>query len=135
MKASRYVVPLAMLAAASISLTACASNESAASSTTTATSANLSGSLNGIGSSAQGTAETTWIAGFQSANSKVTINYDPQGSGAGRKSFISGAADFAGSDAHLSDAEAAGSFSGCAAGSKAINLPVYISPIAIAYNV
>jgi phosphate transport system substrate-binding protein len=48
---------------------------------------------------------------------------------------MSGAADFAGSDAALSDKELAGSFSGCAAGSKAIDLPVYISPIAIAYNV
>ena len=44
-------------------------------------------------------AQNAWVAGFQTGDPDVTINYDPQGSGAGRKSFISGAADFAGSDA------------------------------------
>jgi phosphate transport system substrate-binding protein len=134
-KLKRFGAPLAILAAAAISLTACASNEGSTPSTTTAAPSNLSGTLNGIGSSAQGTAQTTWIAGFQQSNPKVTINYDPQGSGAGRTSFISGAADFAGSDAALKDTELAGTFAGCAAGSKGIDLPVYISPIAIAYNV
>jgi phosphate transport system substrate-binding protein len=134
-KLKRLGAPLAVLAAAAISLTACASNEGSAPASTSAAPSNLSGTLNGIGSSAQGAAQTTWIAGFQEANPKVTINYDPQGSGAGRKSFISGAADFAGSDAALKDEELAGSFAGCAADSKAIDLPVYISPIAIAYNV
>jgi phosphate transport system substrate-binding protein len=134
-KLKRFGAPLAILAAAAISLTACASNEGSTPSTTTAAPSNLSGTLNGIGSSAQGTAQTTWIAGFQESNPKVTINYDPQGSGAGRTSFISGAADFAGSDAALKDTELASTFAGCAAGSKGIDLPVYISPIAIAYNV
>ncbi|WP_426625015.1 phosphate ABC transporter substrate-binding protein PstS [Leifsonia sp. McL0607] len=135
MKLKRLGVPVALLAAAAISLTACASNEGSTPATTTAKPSNLSGTLNGIGSSAQGAAQTVWIAGFQQANPKATVNYDPQGSGAGRKSFISGAADFAGSDAALSDAELGGTFAGCAANSKGIDLPVYISPIAIAYNV
>jgi phosphate transport system substrate-binding protein len=134
-KLKRLGAPLAILAAAAISLTACASNEGSTPSTTTAAPSNLSGTLNGIGSSAQGAAQTTWIAGFQQENPKVTVNYDPQGSGAGRTSFISGAADFAGSDAALKDTELAGTFALCAAGTKAIDLPVYISPIAIAYNV
>ena len=136
MKLKRYGAPLAILAAAAISLTACASNEGGSTASTTSKApSNLSGTLNGIGSSAQGTAQTTWIAGFQTDNPKVTINYDPQGSGAGRTSFISGAADFAGSDAYLKDTELAMDFKGCAAGTKGIDLPVYISPIAIAYNV
>ncbi|MFF1878350.1 phosphate ABC transporter substrate-binding protein PstS [Leifsonia sp. NPDC058230] len=135
MKLKRLGAPLAILAAAAISLTACASNEGSTPSTTTAAPSNLSGTLNGIGSSAQGAAQTTWIAGFQQENPKVTVNYDPQGSGAGRTSFISGAADFAGSDAALKDTELAGDFALCAAGTKGIDLPVYISPIAIAYNV
>lgn len=135
MKLKRLGAPLAILAAAAISLTACASNEGSTPATTSAAPSNLSGTLNGIGSSAQGTAQTTWIAGFQQDNPKVTINYDPQGSGAGRTSFISGAADYAGSDAALKDTELASTFAGCAAGSKGIDLPVYISPIAIAYNV
>ncbi|MFJ8894544.1 phosphate ABC transporter substrate-binding protein PstS [Leifsonia sp. NPDC102414] len=134
MKLKRVGAPLAILAAVAISLTACASNEGSTPATTTAKPSNLSGTLNGIGSSAQGAAQTVWAAGFQTANPKVTVNYDPQGSGAGRTSFISGAADFAGSDAALKDAELASTFAGCAAGSKGIDLPVYISPIAIAYN-
>ena len=135
MKLKRLGAPLAILAAAAISLTACAANEGSTPATTSAKPSNLSGTLNGIGSSAQGAAQTVWAAGFQTANPKVTVNYDPQGSGAGRTSFISGAADFAGSDAALKDTELAGTFAGCAAGSKGIDLPVYISPIAIAYNV
>lgn len=135
MNLKRIGAPVALLAAAAISLTACAANEGSTPSTTTAKASNLTGTLNGIGSSAQGAAQTVWAAGFQQANPKVTVNYDPQGSGAGRKSFISGAADFAGSDAALKTEELASTFAGCAAGSKGIDLPVYISPIAIAYNV
>lgn len=130
----RYSAPIALLVVGAISLTGCAANENTTPAGST-TSSSLSGTLNGIGSSAQGTAQTVWAAGFQTANPGVTINYDPQGSGAGRTSFISGAADFAGSDAALSDDELTKTFAGCAAGSSALDLPVYISPIAIAYNV
>jgi phosphate transport system substrate-binding protein len=135
-KLSRYGAPVAIIAAAAIALTGCAANEgSTPSNSETKSASTLSGTINGVGSSAQGTAQTTWIASFQQTNPDVTVNYDPQGSGAGRKSFISGAADFAGSDAALKDAELAGDFAMCAAGTKGIDLPVYISPIAIAYNV
>nr|WP_241732467.1 phosphate ABC transporter substrate-binding protein PstS [Galbitalea soli] len=115
-------------------MSSCASNESPAPAASGSTAA-LSGTLNGIGSSAQAAAETAWISGFQSANSGVTVNYDPQGSGAGRTSFIAGSADFAGSDAALKDTELATPSPLCKSGTKAIDLPVYISPIAIAYNV
>lgn len=138
MKLTR-IAPLGALAVASVLVLAgCASNEASADSNAPAdgsSSSALTGTINGIGSSAQGTAQQTWIAGIQTANPDLNINYDPQGSGAGRKSFISGAADFAGSDAALNDEELAGSFAMCADGTKAIDLPVYISPIAIAYNI
>jgi len=133
------IAPLGAVAvAAALVLAGCASNEGGGGSTpsdSASAAPQLSGTLNGIGSSAQGTAQTTWITGIQTTNSGLTINYDPQGSGAGRKSFISGAADFAGSDAALKDTELSGTFALCADGTKAIDLPVYISPIAIAYNV
>jgi phosphate transport system substrate-binding protein len=129
----RHLAPLALVVAGAAALTGCAANESRAD--TSAASSSLTGTLNGIGSSAQGTAQTVWAAGFQTAHPDVTVNYDPQGSGAGRKSFISGAADFAGSDAALSDDDLAQTFAGCVADSSALDLPVYISPIAIAYNV
>ncbi len=83
----------------------------------------LSGTLTGSGSSAQQTAESTWAAGIQNVAPGATVNYSPDGSGAGRKNFISGAADFAGSDAALKDEELSGSFALCAADSKAIDIP------------
>lgn len=126
----------AIAVVSTILLSSCAANEDTPSPAgSKAPVSKLTGTLNGIGSSAQGAAETAWIAGFQEANPKVTINYDPQGSGAGRTSFISGAADFAGSDAAMKDTELATPSPLCKADTKAIDLPVYISPIAIAYNV
>nr|WP_216851836.1 phosphate ABC transporter substrate-binding protein PstS [Herbiconiux sp. VKM Ac-2851] len=120
-------------------MSACASNEggapAAGGSSDAASASALTGTLTGIGSSAQGSAQEAWIAAFQTANPDVTVNYDPQGSGAGRESFISGASAFAGSDSALNDDELAGEFASCAPGTKAIDLPVYISPIAVVFNV
>jgi len=133
----------AIAIAGAVVLSSCAANEDAGnggnSSSPAASSgvdySKLSGTLTGSGSSAQQTAEATWASGFQGQASGVTVNYSPDGSGAGRKNFISGAADFAGSDAALSEDELGGKFAACAADSKAIDIPVYISPIAIAYKV
>jgi len=131
----------AIAIAGAVVLSSCAANEDSGGTTSSPTSSSgtdyskLSGTLTGSGSSAQQTAEATWAAGFQSVASGVTVNYSPDGSGAGRKNFISGAADFAGSDAALKDEELSGTFALCAADSKAIDIPVYISPIAIAYKV
>jgi phosphate transport system substrate-binding protein len=122
---------------AMIALSSCASNEAPAagsSSGGSASSATLSGTLNGVGSSAQTNAQTAWQKGFQTANSGVTVNYDPQGSGAGRTAFESGGADFAGSDSALPPEELSGDFKDCKAGTKGIDIPVYVSPIAIVYN-
>jgi phosphate transport system substrate-binding protein len=132
----RYGVAVAILATAAISLTACASNEAApaATSTSSATSTPATGTLNGSGSSAQANAETAWVAGFQEANPAATINYASVGSGAGVAAFISGGMQFAGSDAALTDAQLAGTFTGCAAGAKGIDIPNYIAPIAVAFN-
>jgi phosphate transport system substrate-binding protein len=91
--------------------------------------------LTGKGSSAQKAAQEKWTADFQTKNSGITVNYSPDGSGAGRSAFIAGAVDFAGSDRPLKDDEmGAGKFAACAADSNALNLPVYISPIAVIYK-
>ncbi|WP_232549201.1 phosphate ABC transporter substrate-binding protein PstS [Propioniciclava soli] len=133
--------PLAVLTATALSLTACAANEGtsaapAGGDTTAAQTSTLSGTLAGRGASSMSVAQQTWIAGFQTANPGVTVNYSPDGSGAGRESFISGAVGYAGSDRALKDDEmGAGKFAGCTADSNALNLPVYISPIAIIFNV
>ncbi|HEY0374755.1 MAG TPA: phosphate ABC transporter substrate-binding protein PstS [Amnibacterium sp.] len=124
---------------AMIALSSCASNEPPANAGSTSGSsgsapASLSGTLNGVGSSAQTNAQTAWQKGFQTANSGVTVNYDPQGSGAGRTAFENGGADFAGSDSALPAAELSGAFKECKAGTKGIDIPVYVSPVALVYN-
>ncbi len=122
----------AIAVASTILLASCAANEQPP---TDEPGAPLSGELNGSGASSQGSASDAWIAAFQTANTGVTINYSPDGSGAGRKAFISGGVSYAGSDSALSDDELAGDFAACAPGTKAIDLPVYISPIALIFNV
>lgn len=94
----------------------------------------ISGTLVGVGASSQAAAMAGWQAGFQTTHPGSTIEYDPVGSGGGRKALLEGGADFAGSDAALSDAEYEASKMACAGDLGAINLPHYISPIAIAYN-
>lgn len=125
----------AIAIAATIVLSSCAANEAAPATSAPAAPSKLTGTLNGIGSSAQANAENAWIAGFQTSNPKVTVNYDSQGSGAGRTAFLAGSADFAGSDAALKDTELATQSPTCAAGTKPIDLPVYISPIGVVYNI
>ena len=96
----------------------------------------LSGNLVGAGASSQDAAQQAWIAGFQTANPDVTIDYDPSGSGAGRETFLEGASDFAGSDRAFDDEEiAAGGFAKCAPDTDIVELPLYISPIAVIFNV
>jgi phosphate transport system substrate-binding protein len=94
----------------------------------------VSGTLIGAGASSQAAAMQGWQAGFQAANPDSTVEYDPIGSGGGRETFLAGGSDFAGSDAALKDDEYAASIDRCAGDLGAINLPHYISPIAIPYN-
>ena len=93
-----------------------------------------SGTLIGAGASSQAAGMQGWQAGFQAANPDATVEYDPIGSGGGRETFLSGGSDFAGSDAALKDDEFEQSKDRCAGDQGAINLPHYISPIAIPYN-
>lgn len=94
----------------------------------------VSGTLVGAGASSQAAAMQGWQVGFQDANADATVEYDPTGSGGGRELFLAGGSDFAGSDAALKDDEYEASKSKCAGTEGAINLPHYISPIAVAYN-
>lgn len=127
----RYGRPAVIAIVAALALSSCAANEGGA----PATDSTLAGTLNAGGASTQQAAQAAWIASFQTSNPDVTINYDPSGSGAGRSTFIAGGSAFAGSDSYLKDEELAGDFASCAAGTKAVDLPVYISPIAVIFNV
>src|SRR4051794_39535847 len=94
----------------------------------------LSGTLNGGGSSAQESAQGVWRAGFQESNSGATVNYDPVGSGTGRENFISKAYSFAGSDSALSTDEGELDAAKERCGGDGIEVPAYISPIAVIFN-
>lgn len=61
--------------------------------------------LNGSGSTFQAPAESEYAYAFPYIDPAVTINYQPTGSGAGKKAIIDGTVDFAGSDAVLTDQE------------------------------
>jgi phosphate transport system substrate-binding protein len=134
----RFTAFAAIALAGTFALTACAANEggtAAPSGSASGEATTLSGDLTGSGASSQGSAQEAWIAGFQTANPDVTITYDPAGSGAGRSAFISGGVNFAGSDSSLNDEELAGDFAACAPDTDVFEVPAYISPIAVVYNV
>jgi len=91
----------------------------------------LNGTLNLGGATSQTAAQEAWRAGFQDANPKVTVNYDPTGSGTGQKNFAGGGYAIAGSDAAIAEGGAA---AGCAKGSTLVQVPAYLSPIAVVFN-
>ena len=95
--------------------------------------ADLSGTLNGAGASSMEDAQGAFIGGFMAQNSGATVTYDGVGSGKGREQFLAAATNFAGSDAYLKDEEVEASKDRCFGG-QAFDIPVYISPIAVVYN-
>ena len=118
-----------------LSAAACGGGSSSSTGTGGGTGASLSGELAGAGSTAQQAAQEAWIAGFQEANSGVTIAYDPVGSGGGREQFTSGGVAFAGSDAALDPDELKAAEGVCGGPNNVVEVPNYVSPIAIIYNV
>jgi len=131
-KFGRFGSIAAIAIAGTILLSSCAANEGEA---PAAGGSDLAGTINGVGASSQGAAQEAWAKGFQTANPGVTINYAPEGSGAGREAFIAGGIGFAGTDSSLKDEEIAGGFAGCVEGSGYIEIPNYISPIAVIFNI
>ena len=148
----------ALALATAVSLVGCATNEvpqqptspaPGGETTTTPTTdapTALSGKLAGSGASSQGKAQDAWIATFVNANPGVSIAYEGGGSGAGRTAFVQGGVDYAGSDRALKTSELddpATAFKlgadvqpwgKCTPESGIVQLPLYISPIAIGYN-
>lgn len=132
------VLALATLAACGdsngSSSTDTSSTSTSSSSSATAGGGSASGTLSAGGSSAQGAAQTQWISDYQSKNPGVNITYNPVGSGAGRTSFEQGAFPFAGSDAFISDPTEYAAAQKACAGADPIEVPDYISPIAVIFN-
>ncbi|MBM7796017.1 phosphate ABC transporter substrate-binding protein PstS [Pseudoglutamicibacter cumminsii] len=127
----------AILSIAALGLTACGqannTSESSNNGSDNGDAKQVSGTLSGAGASSQESAIGAWTAGLQESQSKLNVQYNPAGSGAGRKAFLSGQASFAGSDAALKEDEVADAEKICGP-EGAINIPAYISPIAIVVN-
>ena len=127
----RTAAPLAVAVTLALGLSACgAANESDDAGTSASS---LTGTLNAGGASSQESAIAAWKKAFQTENPDTTINYDPVGSGGGREQFIAGGLALAGSDAYLDDEELAAAKTQCKSG--VIEVPVYVSPIAVLFNV
>ena len=137
-KSIRRVIVPSIAAGLALALSGCgAANDSGSdddSSDSGSGGESLSGTLNGGGSSAQESAQGVWRAGFQETNSGATVNYDPVGSGTGRENFISKAFSFAGSDSALSTDEGELDAANERCGGDVIEVPAYVSPIAVIYN-
>ena len=131
MMTRKNMAGVAIAVAASFALVGCAGGGS----TSSEGGSGLSGTLVGAGASSQGSAQEAWVAGFQTANDDVTVTYDPIGSGGGRETFQSGASSFAGSDRAFKVEEIAeDNFASCEPGTGIFEIPAYISPIAIIFN-
>ena len=76
---------------------------------------------------------TRFVKAFEEACPGQSLDYTPNGSGAGINEFISNQTDLAGSDSWLSKDEYAKAEQRC--GSPVWDLPMVFGPIAIAYNV
>lgn len=134
MRASiRRLAPLTAVGALALTLAACGDSAGGPDGTASDGGADLSGEIAGSGASSQENAVNGWIAGFMDAHPDLSVTYDPTGSGTGREQFLNGTVAFAGSDAALSDEELAAATERCYGG-EAIELPLYISPIAVIYN-
>ncbi len=94
----------------------------------------VAGTIAGVGATSQQAAMEAWIAAFTSVAPDATVSYDPTGSGAGRTQFTAGATQFAGSDAALKDDELAKAAQVCGGPDNVIQMPLYVSPIAVAFN-
>ncbi|MDP3967004.1 MAG: phosphate ABC transporter substrate-binding protein PstS [Nocardioides sp.] len=132
----RLATPGLAALALTLTLSACsASNEGSTGDNAAPEIEGLSGTVNGTGASSQEAAMGAWRAGFQSANSGVTVNYDPVGSGGGREQFLSGGVAFAGTDAYLDEEEGEVTKASERCGGDAIEIPNYVSPIAVVFNI
>ena len=124
----KWWLVLAASGVLALTAAACGSSDDSGSSS------GASGELAGAGSSAQQAAQEAWTAKFEDQNSDATISYDPIGSGGGRDQFIAGGATaFAGSDSPFDTDELPKATQRCAPG-ELVQIPNYLSPIAIVYN-
>ena len=145
MKLNTIGAAVGVLAASSLVLSACGSDNTSSSSGSSGSSASGSPAakvdcggkktLKSSGSSAQANAMTRFVNAFEQACDGFTLNYTSNGSGAGVKEFTGNQTDFGGSDSPLNADKGEVDAAKQRCGSDAWNLPVVFGPIAITYNV
>ncbi|OBH88901.1 phosphate ABC transporter substrate-binding protein PstS [Mycobacterium sp. E2733] len=136
---NRFRAAIGVLTVAVLALPGCGTNENGAGANagpgTSSGKLSCGGkkSLKASGSTAQANAMTRFVRAFEQACPGQTLNYTPNGSGAGIGEFTANQTDFTGSDSPLAPIEYFAARQRC--GSPAWNLPVVFGPIAITYNV
>ncbi len=83
--------------------------------------------LTGSGSSFVDPAMQLWVQKYKDLAPNVSINYQSVGSGQGKKDFIGGVTDFAGTDAYMTDDE-------MKQAPGTLHIPVVLGPVAIIFN-
>jgi phosphate transport system substrate-binding protein len=129
---------VAGLVAGALALTACGSDNTDSGGGSNATSGGssadcASGTLSWDGSSAQKTAVAEWTKQYQDKCADASINYQGQGSGAGRTAFYGGQIPMAGSDSSIKDEDRSKADARCSGG-KAVDLPMVLTPVTFIYN-
>ena len=122
----RTALPAVAVLTLGLTMAACGNNNSSGSGS------GGGDTLSGGGATSQANAQTAWRAAYQKANGG-TINYEEVGSGTGVTNFTSKAYSFAGTDAYLTDEQMSAAKDAC--GSDVVEVPAYVSPIAVAFNV
>ncbi|HTZ13386.1 MAG TPA: phosphate ABC transporter substrate-binding protein PstS [Mycobacterium sp.] len=138
MKINSFGAALSTLFTVALVLSACGHNNATGGNATSATlpakvACGGKQTLKASGSTAQENAMSRFIKAYEQACPGQSVNYTPNGSGAGIGEFIGNQTDFAGSDSTLNKGEEDQASKRC--GSQALELPVVFGPIAIAYNV
>jgi phosphate transport system substrate-binding protein len=138
LKINRFGAALSILSTIALILSACGHNNATGGNGTSATlpakvACGGTQTLKASGSTAQENAMSRFIKTFEQACPGKSVNYTPNGSGAGIGEFIGNQTDFAGSDSTLNNGEEDQASTRC--GSQVLELPMVFGPIAVAYNV
>jgi phosphate transport system substrate-binding protein len=108
---------------------ACSSDTTTTSTSTSSGSGQLSGALNGSGSSFQDVFDQKVITDFKAKAAGVSVTYTKSGSGAGKQDLQNAVVQFAGTDSLIKDEDKA-KFKG-----EVLYFPTVAAPITVSYNV
>ncbi|WIM87777.1 phosphate ABC transporter substrate-binding protein PstS [Candidatus Mycobacterium wuenschmannii] len=139
MNFNRFSAALSILATGMLILSACGSHDNAASGSSSTTVPPVKVTCGGkpdlkaSGSTAQKNAMTEFVKAYTAACPGQSLDYAANDSSAGINEFLDNKNDFGGSDSVLSRVEYDRAQQRC--GSPTWNLPMVVSPIAIAFNV